>query len=117
MKTAVHKYESTLAISVGLSLFYLWLKQDALLYVAVSIGGMGLMSHRLREAIHWVWHGLARGIGLINSYVLLTISFFVFLVPIALLRRLLTRKPPMSENSFFHEREHSYVPSDMEKPW
>ncbi|PIB36216.1 hypothetical protein BFP72_12855 [Reichenbachiella sp. 5M10] len=112
-------YESLLVITVGLVVLHLWLGHEALLYASVAVGGLGLVSARLRWWIVYLWGQLALGLGYVNSRVLLTVVFYMMLVPIALLRRWMTRQSSKTEkpSSYFQERTHVYSAKDFINPW
>ena len=69
------------------------------------------------------WHKLAELLGYINSRILLTLIFFIFLVPVAFLSRifsgnpLLLKKRPNADDSYFESRNHEYTSEDFENVW
>jgi len=69
----------------------------------------------------WSWAKIAEVLGTINGKIILSVLFFVFLFPIALLYRLMTKNPMAirhsPEDSFYTERNHTYKKIDLEHPW
>ncbi len=103
-------------------LFLSWLfDSDWLTNAALLLGLVFLISPKLSNAILWFWDKLAHVLGWINTRILLSLVFYVFLFPIALLFRLFTRDPLSLKwnktSSTFTIRDHKYVSSDLENPW
>lgn len=72
-------------------------------------------------AIVWVWYKIAQILGWINSRIILTILFYLFLFPISVIYRLFNKdqmhiKKPAS-GSMFSERNHQYNSADFENMW
>ena len=88
---------------------------------AMTVGLLGLISSVTRNAVLWIWEKLALVLGWVNSRILLSLVFFIFLVPIGLLFRLFKgdtlsiRRPP--SDSLFVQRDHTYTHEDLEHPW
>lgn len=59
--------------------------------------------------------------GWVMSKVILSIIFYLFLFPIALLARLFGNNPmrlkKSSESSYYVDRNHTYSSGDLENPW
>ena len=70
-----------------------------------------------------VWFGLANVLGHIVSTVILSILFFLVLMPVGVIRRiggadaLGLKKWPGKDDSAFVIREHRYTAEDLEKPY
>ncbi|UCH83735.1 MAG: hypothetical protein JSW50_15005 [Candidatus Latescibacterota bacterium] len=69
------------------------------------------------------WLGLSRLLGTVVSRILLTVVFFVLVVPVGLLRRLLgkdalqLKRFKKGSKSVMNIRDHLYAPADIEKPY
>ena len=113
--------ESILAITTGLLAIGLIFEIKVLFSIAVAVGVCGLMIPPLARIITFLWLKLAEILGYINSRILLSIVFFVFLLPIALLSRLfkkdLLQLSPKKSGSYFSERDHEYDAEDFKYPW
>jgi Saxitoxin biosynthesis operon protein SxtJ len=131
MKTP-NKYQSLLVIVVGFLVLYFifrrnydWrfmeFKRDYFLYAAVFIGVLSLMFNSVADLILKGWMKIAEVLGYINTRILMSIIFFVFLTPFAWLQKLFSRKNFLSlkdqEGSVFHVRNHEYVSEDFENIW
>ncbi len=70
-----------------------------------------------------VWLGLSHLMGTVVSRVLLTLVFFVVVLPVGIMRRLLKRDSlhligfGRGKGSVMRVRDHVYVPSDIDKPY
>lgn len=120
-----NKYLAILVIVTGfVGLHFLFgdsvhLKPNILLYVAVGIGVISILSSYLAEKIVWVWDKIALVLGTVNSKILLSVIFYAFLVPIALFSRLFKKKDELflkkkPEGSYYKERNHEYTSEDLE---
>lgn len=104
------------------SLVFGWLLGTVHLYgLAGVLLVIGLVSDRLTGWIAAGWMKLAEGLGAFNKTVLLSVVYYVFLTPIALLYRLLGqgsfRRRPGDVETYFHTPEESHGRNDFEKPW
>ena len=108
-----------------LSLFFLVLNvmthRPVFVYVALALLIIALFVKPLAVQISKGWLKFAEVIGTFNSKLILSLTFYLFLTPIAFLFRLFTKNPLMlkTENavSFYTERNHSYSAADLEKMW
>jgi hypothetical protein len=95
--------------------------QKELLYFATGLGLIFVILPFLGEYIVKAWFKLAEILGWINSRVILSFVFFVFLFPLAVLFRLTTKNPlqikRLSEKSVFADRNHKYEAKDLENIW
>jgi len=95
------------------------LKPNVFLFVALSIGVISIISSYVAEKIVWVWDGIALILGTINSKILLSVIFYLFLVPIALISRIFKKKDDLMlkkkpKGSYYKERNHTYLNKDLE---
>ncbi len=114
--------QTVLSIVVGLVAFSLLLHVNLLAQIAFGIGLISLLSDRFAEMVSGLWLKFAQLLGRINGYVLLTIIFFVFLTPIALLMRLLQKADnlklrPQAGDSIYDTRNHTYEAKDLTNIW
>lgn len=112
--------KSLLVIVLGLITFYFITREPLFIYTALAIGVLSLLIPHVGYAIVWFWFKLAYLLGWINSRIILSIIYFIFLTPMAWLYRLskkdgLQLKAP--EKSNFKERNHIFTDKDLEKTW
>lgn len=89
--------------------------------LALVLGFIFLISDFLSKGILWLWWKLAHILGWINTRILLSVVFYVILLPMAMLSRIFTRDPLKikwrKHDSTFVIRDHLYSRSDLENPW
>ncbi len=94
-----------------------WLVPAALVLLLI-----GLFVKPLARLISRGWLGFAGLLGAFNSKVILSLTFYLFLTPLAFFYRLSAKNPLQLRNkrdgaSFYIERGHRYAPADFEKMW
>lgn len=88
-------FRTVLTITVGFIVIFLVTKMKWALMVALGVGLTGVLSTYLSEKIDFVWTKLAWLLSLIVPNIILSIIFFFFLFPVALLSRLFGKKDPL----------------------
>lgn len=92
-----------------------------LYYFALGVGVISLISSTVAGWIEWAWLKLALGLGWINSRVILSLIYFVFLLPIAWVSRLFTKDPlnlkAKDATTLYATRDHEYKKEDLENIW
>lgn len=117
------KSKAQLVIVTGLVVFSFIFKSAAvyLLYAAGIVGILCIFIPIAGDFIVKIWFKIAEGLGWFNSRVILSIVFYVFLWPIAMLYRLASKNPMgikrPAGNSVYVERNHTYAKKDMENIW
>ncbi|MCB0620689.1 MAG: hypothetical protein KDC43_15845 [Saprospiraceae bacterium] len=112
--------ETLLAIVTGFVFLHWWWGKDWMLYVALAVGLLGLLVAPVGKAIHWLWMQFTRILGWVNSRLILSVIFYLVLLPIGWLFRFF-QKDPLSLKSrretYFTDRNHTYTAEDLSKPW
>ncbi len=117
------KLETLLVITAGLLVLYYFFESKYFFYAAAFVSIGGLMFPFLANAIHWFWYKLAFVLGYVNSRILLSLIFFIFLMPIAFLAKLFTtnalqlKKKTADNDSYFVTRDYQYEKKDLENVW
>ena len=112
--------ETILTIVMGFVILFYFLEIKYLLWVAIVLGLIGMFLEGLTAKIAWAWFKLAEILGFFSSKILLSVVFFVFLVPIALLSRLFNAdklKLKKGGNSYYVERNQEFTAKDLENIW
>ncbi len=121
MKKEAKDLETILVIVAGLLVFYFLFKLEVLITISLALLVLSLASKFLRRQIAWLWMKLSEGLGWINSKILLSVIFYVFLFPIAMLFKLFNKDNLMlkknTETGYYKVREHEYTAEDIENPW
>jgi hypothetical protein len=101
--------------SAGSLLAWAWLA-FGLLFVGLFIAPLGRL-------IAWGWLQFGHLMGMVMSRVLLSAVFFLVLLPVALLRRWVTRADPLvlrrrpAGASYYHEVNREFTEADLRNPW
>ena len=102
--------------------FSILFRTQVFLYIALAFLVTGTFLTGLTEIISRGWLTFANVLGTINSRIILSIIFFLFVTPVALFYRLLhgdfmdIRKDP-TRKTYYKARDHVYSAGDLEKPW
>jgi len=119
--TQQDRFKTILVIVTGLlALSYLF-DIEWLAKVALVIGLLSVFIPLAAKGIEWLWLKLALMLGWTNSRILLSIIYFGFLMPIALVSRVFTKDPlsikGKKANSLFISRNHVYKKEDLKNVW
>lgn len=113
--------QTVLVIVIALLVFFVISQQLVLVYIAIGLGIVALLSSYLASKIHWLWMKFSYLLSLVVPNILLSLVFFIVLTPIAWLSKLFGDKNPLqlknTNHSLFKNTKKSYSPSDFEKPW
>jgi hypothetical protein len=110
-----------LAMSMGLLILHFIKRWDWPLIASLVIGMIGLLLPKPASAIAFGWKKFTMFIGFALQRIVLTVIFYVFLVPIAFASRIFRKRKPMQlsdePGSTFIEVNKSFERKDFEKPW
>lgn len=96
---------------------------DLYFKLAIPVLVLAMVAPKAYYPVAVVWLGLSHLLGTVVSRILLTVVFFVLVLPVGLLRRLLAKDPLQlkkfgkGKESVMKIRDHLYVPPDVEKPY
>jgi len=115
------RFKTILVIVTGLTVIA-WIFDLVLLSkIALGIGLVSIFIPPAAKGIEWIWLKLAHVLGWINSRILLSIIYYIFLLPIALLSRLFTKDPlklkGQNAETMYTDRSHQYTKEDLENIW
>jgi len=120
------KHTSELETLGVLSVFFLILNlvthRQAFVYAALSLLLVALFVKPLAKVISCAWMKFAEVIGTFNSKLILSLVYYLFLTPLALMYRAFSKnplsiKPGREAESLFVARDHVYSKADFEKMW
>lgn len=113
--------KTVLTITVGFLVLYLIAKMQWMLTVSIVVGITGILSTYLAKQIDFLWMKLTWILGQIVPNILLSVIFYLFLFPVALLSRLFGKKNLLnlrnSEKSLFKDKNKEFDKASFEKPW
>ncbi len=113
-------FQTVLVITLGfIGLSYVF-GTEVLLYIGIGIGAVGALTSFTAKYISLAWYKLGEVLGLINGTILLTVLFFIFLVPMGMIYRW-TKKNALNmkdrEATLFKVRDHQFTAKDLQDPW
>jgi hypothetical protein len=116
----VKSIEAQLAIVVGFGLIALFIENMLMLKIVLLLGLVFLLIPKVGDFVSKLWLKFAELLGGVMSKVLLSIVFFIFLMPIAILAKMgnkngIKLKNPGATN--FKDRNHEYKPGDLKNIW
>ena len=121
MKTKKEKALETFLVLCGAFIVLFWIyNKKIFLLLALLLVLIAITSPYLTEKFSWLWMKLSEGIGFVMSKVLLSIVFFIFLLPLALIHKLFNKDSlslKRKNNSYYTERNHLYSKGDLENMW
>jgi hypothetical protein len=112
--------DTCLTLVLALIVFYKIYKYESLLLIALIIGVIGLFIPSLAQKIHWAWMKFAEFLGFVMSKIILTLIFFIVLLPFSYfsdLRKNNQLKRKSKKDSHFVTRNFMYNPESMENMW
>lgn len=112
--------ETCLIIATGFILLFYLAHLRIFLFLAFVVGLIGGFIKPLARLIAWLWLKLGDGMGYVMSRLILSLVFFLFLLPLALIYRAVKKDPlglKKDKNTFWKNRDHRYLPKDLENTW
>lgn len=115
--------DSGMAIVLILLLIGFFAKDDLFYKLAIPVLLMNMIFPIFYYPFAIFWFGLSNLLGTIVSKILLSLVFFIIVLPVALLRQLLgkdsllLKKFKKSSKSVMKIRNQTYVAADLEKPF
>ena len=111
----------TLLVLTGAMVLFFWIYiKKIFLLLALLFVVIGIASPYLSRKISWLWLKFSEVIGNVMSKVILSIIFFLFLIPLAFVSRIF-RKDNLGlkkkETSYYSNRDHLYMSKDLENMW
>ena len=113
-------YSTIVVLITALIILLLIYHQKIFLLAAISLAFLCILFPSVTVFIHQLWMKFGNIIGSVTNKVLLTLIFFLVLLPISFLARsfkkisiLLQRR----ENTYYQERNYEFAKQDLEKMW
>ena len=113
-------YSTIVVLMAALVILFLIYHQKIFLLAAISLAFLCILFPRAAVFIHHVWMKFGNIIGSVTNKVLLTLIFFLVLLPFSFLARafkkisiLLQRR----EKTYYQERNYEFARQDLEKMW
>lgn len=115
--------DTGMAMVLLLLLAFVFRKRLEFVYAAMALHVLNMVAPQLYRPVAMVWLGFSHLLGTVVSRIVLSIVFFLVVVPMGLLRKV-TGKDPMklrvfkaSGESVMVERNHTFTARDLERPY
>ena len=112
---------TVLTIVFGLLFFNYFLEEEILFYVCLFLSGTGVLSYKSSLIIEKIWFKASYLLSQIIPNILLSLIFFLFLTPIALLSKLFKSKTDFNsknnQNTTFKVQNKSFDKESFERAW
>jgi uncharacterized membrane protein len=105
---------------MGFLLIGMALHQKWALYTSLGVGVVSIASPYLSQKIEWGWNKLSFLLGYIVPNILLSVVFFLFLLPISLFSKLFSKDKLMLSNkynTYFLDVNKEMDKQSFEKTW
>ncbi|MBN1924351.1 MAG: hypothetical protein JW798_00820 [Prolixibacteraceae bacterium] len=112
--------EAILVIATGFLLLFFLKQKEWMLYVSFGAGIIGIFFKPLARLIAKGWFKIGDLLGFVVSKVVLAVTFFILLAPIAFFYKLFNNDPLRLKNkygSLWSERKHTYTANDLKNIW
>ena len=113
--------KTVLIISLGFGIIFFFLNFRWALNTALIIGLLGIISDRISKLIDFLWMKLAKVLSFIVPNILLSVIFYLFLFPLAILSRVFSNKSTLmlknNKNSLWVDKNTSMDKVSFEKMW
>ena len=120
-KTNTDPLKTILIIVLGLIIIYFKFQYNWILFIAIIITSLGLISKKASEIIDYLWMRLAWLLSLIVPKIILSAFYYLLLFPMALISKVFGNKNGIvlknNRNSFFLDVNKEFNKSSFEKPW
>jgi hypothetical protein len=117
----MNNYKSTLTIVIGFIIIGQYFDSKIGLIIGTSVGIIGLLSEKLNDIIILSWNKLAELLSKIVPNLILSIVYYFFLFPLAVINKLGKNKNPLNlknnKSSYFIHTKNTITPSSLEKTW
>lgn len=111
--------ETAMLLAIAAIALFLFNKGFYFVWSAVAILILALIVPLIFYPLAWLWFGLSKVLGFITSHLLLTLVFYLIVVPAGVLRRwmgkdnLELKKFKRAKTSVLKLRNHLYLPKDL----
>ena len=90
-KTKINPLSTVLILIIALNIIFLISNSKEFLYASVGLGAIVTFSSKAANFVHKAWMGLAKILSYIVPNILLTIIFFLLLLPLSVISKILRK--------------------------
>ena len=114
------QYATILVLVLACIVIFIFSGRFVFLYTALAMGTVATLIPWVSKTIHFLWMKLSVLLGSVSATILLTLIFFVIVVPLSFIAKLTGKKfitLKRKENSYFKPRNLLYNKESMENVW
>ena len=120
-KTKINPLSTVLILIIALNIIFLISNSKEFLYASVGLGAIVTFSSKAANFVHKAWMGLAKILSYIVPNILLTIIFFLLLLPLSVISKIFRKGDLLNinkpSNSLWLDNERVFTIDYFEKPW
>jgi hypothetical protein len=109
-------YQTNIVLAIGFLGLGMFFKITYLLYVPLLVLGLTALSETLALWIAKSWMFLGEQMGKVSGFIILSIVFFVFLSPLAFMKKLFQAKAK-NKSSNWQTQDYSFTKESFLKAW
>lgn len=121
MDKNIAKKDSVIAIIVLFLLLFFLFKSKIWVYAAFLVSVISILSPVASQFLHTIWISLTEFIGKINAWIILSVIFFLLVIPISIIKKLFGKYDVLLKRreikTTFQLRDQTYTHGDFENPW
>ncbi len=120
-KTKINPLSTVLILIIALNIIFLISNSKEFLYASVGLGAIVTFSSKAANFVHKAWMGLAKILSYIVPNILLTIIFFLLLLPLSVISKIFRKGDLLNinkpSNTLWLDNERVFTKDYFEKPW
>ncbi|MFI5131583.1 MAG: hypothetical protein ACHQFX_16390 [Chitinophagales bacterium] len=114
------EYSTILVLVLAFVALYIFSDKIIFLYISLGTGVVSLLLPWIAKNIHFLWMKFSVLLGSVSAVVILTLIFFVIIVPLSFIAKLTGKKfiiLKREKNSYFKTRNFLYDKESIENVW
>ena len=115
------KYKTILVLVVASLIMFKIFHIEIFILISIILCLLSILSSKLTFIIDLYWMKLSHLLGGVMPYIMLSVVFFIFLLPITMLNRVILKKDLLKlknkQQSTFENTNKVFEPSSFEKTW
>ena len=113
-------YATILVLALACIAVFIFSGRVVFLHIALAMGIAAILIPGVAKTIHFLWMKLSLLLGSVSATILLTLIFYVIIVPLSFIAKLTGKKfiiLKRKESSYFKPRNFLYDKESMENVW
>jgi hypothetical protein len=116
LKKTLQAYKNIAVLAAGFLFLFLVFNKLFLLYISLSALALASIHEKVAIFISTWWMKLGEAMGKVTGTVIMSLIFFVFLTPLALIKKLLSKKQVQRNTNWIGVYK-TFSPKSFEKAW